>query len=169
MDATAQATAHLIYVWIRGIHPMLWRRSLIRAESTLADLHFIIQIGFGWTACHLHRFRIRKKSYTVPRIGMMEGHDARTVRLADLKFHINERVLYEYDFGDLWQHEIRIEHQCVMERGRTSPLCVGGKWAGPPEDCGGPDAFLERRSDAPFRVQGIINEMAEGTRADQPQ
>ena len=52
MDATAQATAYLIYVWIRGIHPMLWRRFLVRAESTLADLHCVIQIGFGWTDFH---------------------------------------------------------------------------------------------------------------------
>ena len=160
MDATAQVTTYLIYVWIRGIHPMLWRRFLVRAESTLADLHYVIQIGFGWTDFHLHRFRIRKKSYTVPRIGMMEGHDARTVKLADVTFRMNERFLNEYDFGDLWQHEIRIEQQCVMERGRTYPVCVGGKWAGPPEDCGGPDAFLERRSDAPFRVHEILDEMA---------
>lgn len=91
----------------------------------------------------------------------MEGHDARQVKLMDLQFRINERFLYEYDFGDLWQHEIRIERQCVMESGRTYPVCVGGKWAGPPEDCGGPNAFLKRRSDAPFRVQEILDEIAE--------
>ena len=98
---------------------MLWRRFLVRAESILADLHCVIQIGFGWTDSHLHRFRIRKKSYTGPWIEIMDGHDARTVRLADLKFRMNERFLYEFDFGDLWQHEIRIERQCVLERGRT--------------------------------------------------
>ncbi len=160
MDATAQATTYLIYVWLRRIHSLLWRRLLVRAESTLADLHCVIQIGFGWTDFRLHRFRIRKKSYTVPRIGMIEGHDVRTVRLADLTFRMNERFLYEYDFRDLWQHEIRIERQCVMERGRIYPVCVGGKWVGPPEDCGGPDAFLEGRSDAPFRVHEILDEMA---------
>ena len=161
MDATAQATVYLIHAWIRGIHPMLWRRFLVRSDSTLADLHWIIQIGFGWTDFHLHRFRIRKKSYTIPRIGSVEGHDARQVKLMDLQFRINERFLYEYDFGDLWQHEIRIEQHGGIETGRTYPVCVGGKWSGPPEDCGGPDAFLERRSDAPFRVQEILDEIAD--------
>ncbi len=54
---------------------MLWRRFLVRSDSTLADLHWILQIGFGWTDFHLHRFRIWKKSYTIPRMGSVEGHD----------------------------------------------------------------------------------------------
>jgi len=107
-----------------------------------------IQIGFGWTDFHLHRFRVQKKSYTTPRIGSVEGHDALQVKLMALQFRINERFLYEDDFGDLWQHEIRIEKHCVIENGRTYLVCVGGKWGGPPEDCGGPDAFMARRSAA---------------------
>ncbi len=96
MDAPAPATVYLIHAWIRGIHPMLWRRFLVRSDRTLADLHWILQIGFGWTDFHLHRFRIRKKSDPIPRIGSVEGHDARHVTLMDLQFRINERFLYEY-------------------------------------------------------------------------
>ena len=55
--------------WIRGIHPRLWRRFLVRSDSTLADLHVLLQIDFDWTDFHLHRFRIRKKDYAVPRLG----------------------------------------------------------------------------------------------------
>lgn len=47
---------------IRGIYPMLWRRFLVRSDSTLADLHVVLQIGFDWTDFHLHRFRIRKRT-----------------------------------------------------------------------------------------------------------
>lgn len=43
MDATAQATTYLIYVWIRGIHPMLWRRFMVRAESALADIILVVE------------------------------------------------------------------------------------------------------------------------------
>lgn len=89
-----------------------------------------IQIGFGWTDFHLHRFRVQKKSYTTPRIGSVEGHDALQVKLMALQFRINERFLYEDDFGDLWQHEIRIEKHCVIENGRTYLVCVGGSGAG---------------------------------------
>ena len=73
MDATAQATVYLIHAWIRGIHLMLWRWFLVRSDRTMADLPFFIQIGFGWTTFHLHRFRIRRKSDTVLRIGMKLG------------------------------------------------------------------------------------------------
>jgi hypothetical protein len=92
---------------------MLWRRFLVRSDSTLADLHVVLQIGFDWTDFHLHRFRI------------------------------NERFLYEYDFGDLWQHQVRIEKRLEIETSRSYPVCVGGQWAGPPEDAD-PDLLSHR-------------------------
>ena len=104
MEHDSQPEAYYIHVWIRGIHPMLWRRFLVRSDSTLADLHAVLQIGFDWTDFHLHRFRIRKKDYAVPRRGGLGCHDARQIKLGQLHFRINERFLYEYDFGDLWQH-----------------------------------------------------------------
>ena len=63
---------------------MLWRRFLVRSDSTLADLHGVLQIGFDWTDFRLHRFRIRKKDYAVPRLGGHACHDAREVKLTDL-------------------------------------------------------------------------------------
>jgi Plasmid pRiA4b ORF-3-like protein len=69
MEHDSQPEAYCVHVWIRGIHPMLWRRFLVRSDSTLADLHVVLQIGFDWTDFHLHRFRIRKKHYAVPRLG----------------------------------------------------------------------------------------------------
>ena len=45
MDATAPATVYWIYAWIRGIHPMLWRRFLVRSDRVLADVHWVLQIG----------------------------------------------------------------------------------------------------------------------------
>ena len=90
---------------------MLWRRFLVRSDSTLADLHVVLQIGFDWTDFHLHRFRIRKKDYAVPRFGGLGCHDARKITLSELHFRINERFVYEYDFCDLWQHQVRIERR----------------------------------------------------------
>jgi Plasmid pRiA4b ORF-3-like protein len=105
MEHDSQPEAYCVHVWIREIHPMLWRRFLVRSDSTLADLHVVLQIGFDWTDFHLHRFRIRKKDYAVPRLGGLGCHDARKIKLADLHFRVNERFLYEYDFCDLWQHQ----------------------------------------------------------------
>ena len=61
MKQDSQPEAYYVHVSIHGIHPMLWRRFLVRSDSTLADLHAVLQIGFDWTDFHLHRFRIRKK------------------------------------------------------------------------------------------------------------
>jgi len=80
MEHDSQPEAYYVHVWIRGIHPMLWRRFLLRSDSTLADLHAVLQIGFDWTDFHLHRFRIRKKDYAVPRLGGLGCHDAREIK-----------------------------------------------------------------------------------------
>jgi hypothetical protein len=48
-----------LHIWIRPISPMIWRRILVRSESSLAQLHDIIQIAFGWSDSHLHCFHIQ--------------------------------------------------------------------------------------------------------------
>ena len=117
-------------LWIRQISPMIWRRLLVRSESTLAQLHDIIQIAFGWSDSHLHRFRIHGRDYGVSRPGGPGfSQDARQVRLADFQFRRNERFLYEYDFGDSWQHEVRIERRAPGgAEAKLSDLC---RWATP--------------------------------------
>jgi hypothetical protein len=83
------------------------------------------------------------------------------MKLGHLRFRINECFLYEYDFGDLWQHQVRIEKRLEIETSWSYPVCVGGQWAGPPEDCGGPQAFLERRAAAPWRVRELLDDLLE--------
>lgn len=34
-------------IWIKGISPMIWRRLLVKSDSTTADLHHTIQITMG--------------------------------------------------------------------------------------------------------------------------
>ena len=89
---------------------MIWRRLVVPSASTLADLHYGIQIAFAWTDYHLHRFRIRGKEYGIPRLGgPWYSRNARDLRLIDFHFRMNERFLYEYDFTDGWEHQVRIE------------------------------------------------------------
>jgi Plasmid pRiA4b ORF-3-like protein len=88
-------------VVFRGISPLIWRRLLVRSDSTVAQLHEVLQIAFGWDDEHLHRFEIRGREYAVYRDGGgMIGIDATTVRLCDLNLRRLERFVYEYDFGD---------------------------------------------------------------------
>jgi Plasmid pRiA4b ORF-3-like protein. len=116
----------------------IWRHLLVRSDSTLADLHFIIQIAFDWTDFHLHRFRIRGKDYGISRVGgPWFSNNARDVWLADFRFRINEWFLYEYDFSDGWQHQVRLSESSNLTESAPTPF-VEGQRAAPPEDCGGP-------------------------------
>jgi hypothetical protein len=138
-------------VWLREISPAIWRRLLVRSDSTIADLHYTIQIAMGWTDFHLHQFIIHGKRYGVSRVGgIWFADDPHKVRLCDLQLREKGRFLYEYDFGDLWQHEIRVEKKLTLDPKKAYPVCIGGVRLAPPEDCGGPWAFMELRQQYSF-------------------
>ena len=59
------------------------------------------------------------------------------VKLGELIFAEKEKFIYEYDFGDSWEHEILVETILPIEKGLHYPICLKGKRACPPEDCGG--------------------------------
>ena len=124
---------------------MTWRRLLVPGDSTLADLHETLQVALGWTDTHLHRFRIHGREFAVPRLGAAALDDARRVHLRQFGFRLRERFLYEYDFTDGWQHEVRIEALRPVEARRSYPVCLAGERAAPPEECGGPWAYLRLR------------------------
>jgi hypothetical protein len=125
---------------LRGISPLIWRCLLVRGDSTIADLHRTLQIAFGWSDEHLHRFVIHGREH-----GAESLVDPRRVHLSDLGLRLRERVLYEYNFIDGWQHDVRVEQVLPIEGGRLYPRCIGGRRQVPPEDCGGAWAFLELR------------------------
>lgn len=97
MNSQAIPPIYLLHIWIRPISPMIWRRVLVRSESTLVQLHDVIQILFDRSDTHLHRFRIHGPDYGVSRPGgLWFSQDVGQVRLADFQFRRNERFLYEY-------------------------------------------------------------------------
>ena len=121
---------------------------MVRSDSSIADLHPTLQIAFDWSDFHLHRFLIRGNAYGIGRSGFSSfSTDAKAVCLAEFGFRINERFLYEYDFGDLWEHQIRVEGVQPVQSKTVYPVCVAGSRAAPSEDCGGPDAYMDRMDD----------------------
>jgi len=102
------AVVYQLKVALRGISPLIWRRLLVGADTSLADLHHILQLVMGWTNSHLHRFLIHGKEYGIAYGGGMGfDDDPKQVRVADFRFRLRERFLYEYDFNDNWQHDIK--------------------------------------------------------------
>jgi site-specific recombinase XerC len=122
---------------ILDISPMIWRRIRVSSNSTIADLHYIVQIAMGWTDSHLHRFIINGEEY-----GISFNKDPHKVQLADFRLGEKHRFFYEYDFGDDWQHEILVEKVLTSKSNNLDPVCISGKRACPPEDCGGAERFM---------------------------
>jgi hypothetical protein len=48
---------------LRGISPLVWKRLLVRGDSTVAQLDEVLQIAVGWDDEHLNRFEIRGREY----------------------------------------------------------------------------------------------------------
>ena len=139
----APVVVYQLRVWLREISPLIWRRLLVRSDSTIVELHYTLQIAMGWSDCHLHQFIIHGKRYGLPQPGGVSfSDDPHQVGLGDLGLRLKERFFYEYDFGDLWRHEIRVEPQVALAPKKGYPVCIGGARAAPPEDCGGPWAFM---------------------------
>ena len=89
---------------------------------SLSDLHDIIQEVMGWWDDHLHQFLCKKKRYGVPdpEWDFNKIIDDSTVALKDLSLSIKDKILYEYDFGDGWEHELLVE-KILPSEGKMSP------------------------------------------------
>jgi Plasmid pRiA4b ORF-3-like protein len=89
MDKNPHPDVYQLHVWIRQISPMIWRRFLIRSDSTLTDIHNTFQIAFGWSDFHLHRFRIRGQDYSVGQTIVTDlDINGDEVKLADFQFRV---------------------------------------------------------------------------------
>src|ERR1700730_3764537 len=130
VQPNAPVEIYQLHILLLQINPPIWRRLHVRSDSSIATLHDLLQIAFDWNDFHLHRFVIRGKEYGVSRMGCTTfTTDARKVLLSQFRFRVNERLLYEYDFGDLWQHQIPFETFHPTGARRASPGSVGGAGA----------------------------------------
>ncbi|MDP9480531.1 MAG: plasmid pRiA4b ORF-3 family protein [Actinomycetota bacterium] len=145
MGGLKSASSARIYqpkISLREISPMIWRRLLVSDEITLVELREVIQLAMGWEGYHLWRFTVNGREY-----GHAYGEgltsEAHETILSDLNLRPRQKFLYEYDSGDCWQHEIRVEETLEPGPRKSYPRCIGGKRACPPEDCGGPWTYQE--------------------------
>jgi len=129
-----------IKVTLQHIRPPIWRRILVAGETTLANLHHILQTVMGWEDSHLHQFTIREEYYSALSEYLSDNgdvYDAADFTLAQVVSGEKDKFIYEYDFGDGWRHTILIEKIISSEPKKSYPLCIKGKRACPPEDIGG--------------------------------
>ncbi len=133
-----------IKVTLWGSKPPIWRRLLVSGETSLYDLHKIIQVAMGWANSHLHQFIIDGEYYSLPSEYDEEPViDERKYRIAEMAPREKSKFVYEYDFGDSWEHKIVVEKILPADQDTQYPLCLKGKRACPPEDIGGVWGFAE--------------------------
>ncbi len=129
-------TIYQLKITIEGSKPPIWRRIHVKGKDKLSDLHDIIQIIMGWENEHLHQFEIDGEYYSDPDM-MEEAESESKYTLNSFGFGEKDKFIYEYDFGDSWTHKIEVEKMLQPESGKKYPVCIAGKLAAPPEDCGG--------------------------------
>ena len=122
---------------LKSIKPPIWRQVLVPSASSLEVLHVIIQELFGWQDYHLYRFEFAGREFERPD-AESDAEDASRTSIDSLGLKPNDKLLYTYDFGDDWHHEVRLVGTRIFDPEAIYPICVDGARAGPPEDAGGP-------------------------------
>ena len=127
-------------VTLRDIQPPIWRRIQVWDDTTLSQLHRILQIAVGWENYHLHEFHIGRRVCGMPDPDGLDERpviDDRRQRVRQVLPQVGTPFEYVYDFGDNWRHELLLESVVLPEPGQQYPRCLAGERSGPPEDVGG--------------------------------
>ncbi len=133
-------------VTLKNINPPVWRRIQVPENYSFWDLHVAIQDSMGWADTHLHEFTTIVKNHAqIKRIGLPDFEMMESDVLFGWEENIsdyfslgkNKAMNYTYDFGDNWDHRVELEKIIQKEYKINYPICVKGKRACPPEDCGG--------------------------------
>lgn len=137
-EETGPREVFQIKVALLDIEPPIWRRMLIPADHTLADLHIAIQVAFDWEGWHGHVFTVHGREYASrDPVEVAKARDE-IIPLAKLDLKPGTGIRYVHDFGDNWVHDIVVETVLAPAEPIMAPVCLEGRRAGPPDDCGGP-------------------------------
>jgi hypothetical protein len=134
------------HVALRGVSPKVWRRVVLTAGSSLADLQRVIQISLRWSNEYQHRFCIRNHYLGASRPGgLLFFGDPEAMTLSQFAFRLHERFTYEYNFFDAWLFDTRFEGEHALDPKRHYPRCVAGARRALLEDSGGAESFMDRQ------------------------
>lgn len=128
---------------VAGCAPRIWRRLVVKETMWLGRLHDSIQVAFDWFDYQTHTFTLGELRLGNPvrEDGAPAVEDDRDLTLADIELGKRGGMIYDYHFGEGWRVEVRVEQVIPMVKGEVYPRCLAGERAGPPEDCGGVEAY----------------------------
>lgn len=144
-SASALHRAYQLHIELRDVRPKVWRRLLVPATIDLPRLHVAILWGTGWQGGHLHEFMFEDANYGPSEPGWDAPAGVIDEEGVTLKKALGAHAsfMYVYDFGDNWQHKIKVEKIIALDAPLKRPMCVGGANACPPEDVGGAPGYAE--------------------------
>jgi hypothetical protein len=172
LKKSAATTVHTVKASLHGAKPPVWRRLELPSELTLDRVHEVMQIAFAWDDYHLHQFETTCGAFGRPDDdgwGFEEVGDEFSVALVQVAAEEKAKIVYVYDFGDDWRHDIVVEKITPALPGVAYPRCTGGRGWAPEEDSGGIWAHNEAVAAAgpvmPFTptALGALSELAEPT------
>jgi DNA invertase Pin-like site-specific DNA recombinase len=140
--SASNQTVYQLKITLKNIRPPIWRRIQVLSSTTLEQLHLIVQEVMGWDNYHMHQFSIAGIDYGQPQ-PEFNVRSEKTVKLSQVVKGEKSKFFYTYDFGDSWEHEILLEKELPSTPDTNYPVCITGKRACPPEDCGGSWGYAE--------------------------
>ncbi len=153
VEPTGGTPRYQLKITLKYSRPVIWRRIVVPASFKLDRLHDVIQRVMPWTNSHLHHFMVGTPYgrdcafYGQPNsefagLGSDEL-DEKRFTLADIAPGAKAKFIYEYDFGDGWEHQIVVEKVLPPEAGFKHVICLAGANACPPDDCGGIPGYYQ--------------------------
>ncbi len=137
-----ETKVYQLKVTLRGTRPPIWRRFQVPADMPLSQLHGVLQVVMGWTGGHLHEFRVGNTHYGEPNPEYgFEVKNEEKARLDGVLRRPKTRMVYEYDFGDGWEHDVMLEAAIPPSASVRYPVLLAGRRRCPPEDVGGVGGF----------------------------
>lgn len=131
-----------LHLNVVGCKPPVWRRMQVRESMWLSRLHDAIQLIFDWYDYQTHAFIIGGHRYGNPlKRDEFVIDDDRDITLGELNLPAQPSLSYGYHYGEGWQIGIHVELVDQPKKGVHYPVVLAGERAGPPEDCGGLEAF----------------------------
>jgi hypothetical protein len=132
-------------VMLDDVEPKVLRRIEVPADIKLDRLHLTLQAALGWTNSHLFEIRARDVGWGIPSPDWPDGPlDARKVKLIDVLEDAGTKTLrYLYDYGDGWEHTIKVERMIPADTNIAYPRLIEASGRCPPEDVGGPWGYAE--------------------------
>lgn len=134
------------------IKPLIWRLVQVPKEFNFEELHFAIQAAMGWRCYHLHSFKCSDPADKTKNVEITDPETAadrdyyggvfgkkgknltvKATKIADFFKEIGDKAVYEYDFGDGWEHNVVLEKILPVEPETVYPKVIAGERACPPE------------------------------------